>query len=122
MLRARRSAYELVVTVVVVVLTVVMAAGLYAKGVELRKARLMIQELSAMRTSLILYKMVNRGNAGELDDLLRGRFEAGGVQRPYIDRLPPADGGEAVDPFGSPYSYDPKAGWVSSTTPGFETW
>jgi len=122
MVRARRSAYEVVVTVAVVALTVVMAAGLYAKDVELKKERLMVQELSAMRSSLILYKMINRRGAEGLEELVRERFEAGGVRRPYIDRLPPSDGGEIIDPFGSPYSYDPKAGWVSSTTPGFEGW
>lgn len=122
MAKARRSTFELIVVIAVVAFTVVMGAGIYAKRVELQKSELMIHELAMLRSSLALYKIVNHQNAGSLAELAQGEYDVDGAWRPYVDRLPPSDDGDILDPFGSPYAYDKKTGWVSSTSSGYERW
>lgn len=120
--KRRRSYFEVVAIAVVVILTVALGAGLYAGRAKSLKSDLLINELSMMRSSLLVYKILNRRNAENLEQLVTTTYYVDGDKRPYIDKLPPARKGKIIDPFGNPYSYDPKAGWVSSTTPGFVQW
>jgi hypothetical protein len=122
MARARRSTFEIIVVIAVVAFTVVMGAGIYAKRVKLQKSELLIQELAMLRSSLAIYKILNHQNAESLAELAQGEYDVDGAWRPYVDKLPPVEDGDVLDPFGSPYAYDKKTGWVLSTTPGFESW
>lgn len=119
---ARRSAFEIMVVTVLVALCVIVGASLYAGRARVLKGRLLMSELNMLRSSSITYKLVNRKNSGSLDQLASEVYEIGGVQRPYVERLPRAEDGAVVDPFGHPYAYDSATGWVSSTSPGFERW
>lgn len=122
MLKGRRPLYEFVVVVVVVALAVVLGAGLYAGRMKINKSRVLVQELASLRSSLILYKLINRENPPSLQSLASGEYQAGDVKRPFVESVPVARGGEMIDPFGNPYRYDPGTGWIWSTSPGFEAW
>jgi len=122
MMKAKRSLWEIIVVAVVVALTVIMGAAIYARRVDALKSRLLMHELAMLRSSAMLYIIINHERAESLGDLKSGRFEAGGVVHGYVDSLPGSGDGEAIDPFGNPYRYDSKSGWVSSTTEGFEHW
>ena len=122
MVKRRRSYLEMVAIALVVALTVALGAGIYAGRAKSLKSDLLIHELSMMRSSLLVYKIVNRRNAKKLEQLATSSYFVHGDKRPYIDELPPVRGGKIIDPFGNPYSYDPKTGWVSSATPGFVQW
>ena len=122
MTKGRHSPFEIIVIVIVVTLTVLLGAGLYAGRMKVQKSNLMVQELSMLRSSLTLYKTVNHVNAPSLEDLAASEYEVGDGKRPYVDRLPLSKDGNIIDPFGNKYEYDPKTGWVSSTTSGFERW
>jgi type II secretory pathway pseudopilin PulG len=118
----RRSPFEIIVVIIVVTLSVLLAAGLYAGRMKIQKSNLLIQELSMLRSSLMLFKTVNHENAQNLKTLVDSEYEAGGEQRAYLDDLPLSAAGDVIDPFGNPYAYDRKTGWVSSSSPGFERW
>jgi len=81
-----------------------------------------MSELRMLRSSLMLYLIINHERAESLTELKSGRFEVDGIVHSYVDSLPASGGGEAIDPFGNPYRYDRKSGWVRSTTEGFEHW
>ena len=121
-MKAKRSVLDFVVVGIIVALTVVMGAAIYARRTEAMQSRLMMQELAMLRSSLILYKMINHENVESLGVLQSGRFEVEGIVHRYVDPLPVSGDGEVIDPFGNPYRYDRKRGWVSSTTAGFERW
>lgn len=122
MAKAKRSVWEIIVVAVVVTLTVIMSAAIYARRVDAEKGRLLMRELVMLRSSLVLYMIVNHERVESLAELQSRRYGVGGVVLPYADELPVSDDGEVIDPFGNPYHYDKKSGWVSSTTSGFELW
>ena len=121
-MKAKRSVLDFVVVGVVVALTVIMGAAIYARRTEARQSRLLMRELAMLRSSLILYKTITHENAGSLGALQSGRYDFDGVVHTYVDPLPVSGDGEVIDPIGNPYRYDRKRGWVSSTTAGFERW
>jgi hypothetical protein len=120
MVHRKRSPFEVVVVTVVVVLTVVLGAGIYAGRMKIQKSNLMIQELSMLRSSSLLYKIINKRNVQDLKQLATSEYEVEGTKLPYIERLPLSKDGEITDPFGNPYSYSPKTSWICSTSPGYE--
>ncbi|MFA5811765.1 MAG: hypothetical protein WC956_05485 [bacterium] len=120
--KRNRTGFEILVVVVVVALTLVMGASLYAGRAKVEKTSLLLSELGMLRSSLMTYRLVNHRNAQDLFQLANEKYEADGAEKPYIERLPMNDKGAVVDPFGNPYAYDPNSGWVSSSTPGFERW
>jgi len=122
MTEIRRSPFEFVVVAIVVGLTVVLAAGLYSGRKKEQKSNLLVQELGMLRSGVTLYRTVHHENATSLEELAAKEYEVGDAKRPYIEQLPMSKDGRIVDPFGNPYAYDPKTGWVSSTTEGFERW
>ncbi len=122
MARRRRSYFEIVIIVVVVCLAVVLGAGLYAGRAKSLKSELLIHELDMMRSSLLVYKIINRRNAKNLEQLASSTYYVKGSNRAYIEQLPPSIDGKIIDPFGNPYSYDSKTGWVFSTSPWLVQW
>ncbi|MFH1830850.1 MAG: hypothetical protein ABH871_08775 [Pseudomonadota bacterium] len=122
MAKRKRSYFEIIVITVVVVLTVVLAAGLYAGRTKVQKSNLLVQELGMLRSSLLLYKTINNHSAPSLEQLMTEEYDVGTTKRTYVERLPFSKDGKIIDPFGNPYNYDPKTGWLSSTTSSYEKW
>ena len=118
----KRSPFEVLVVTVVVILTIVLGASLYAGRTKIEKSNMLINEMSALRSTLLLYKIVNHRNVSDLALLTTTEYTMGGVARPFIERLPMSNDGKIIDPFGNPYLYDARSGWVSSTTRGCERW
>ncbi len=117
-----RSRYEVVIVTLVVALAVAVSIGIFARRTRVEHSRTMIGELSAMRTGILLYKLLNRANPSSLDALMSERYAAAGGEMPYLDNVYRDAGGKIVDPFGNRYIYDAQAGWVRSTTKGHERW
>lgn len=121
--RKRRSPYEISVAAVAVALALIMSAALYAGRLRVQKNELLIQELSTLRRAVTLYRAVNYALPADLVLLLE-EGPAGGERegRPYLEIPVELSGGKIIDLFGNPYAYDHASGWVSSTTPGCESW
>lgn len=118
----KRSAYEWILVTIVVVLTVVLGVGLYSGRDKVTKSKLLIQELAMLRSGAAQYKMINKRPPSSLKELLAAVYDFDGEKRSFLESAPLSDKGEVTDPFGNPYNYDPKSGWINSTTPGFERW
>lgn len=118
----KRPAYEKVIVTVVVTLSIVLGFALYAGRAKVRKSEMLTNELSMFRSAVMLYKMTNKKNPESLEELGTATYDMDSVKRVYLDRIPRGADGRIADPFGSAYAYDPKSGWVNSTTQGFEKW
>lgn len=119
-----RPKYEWVIIAVVLVVGIVVAFGIYTKRDTTRKARLLISELSEVRSAVATYKMLNRANPPSLETLTRlsYAFEPNSPARPYLKDVKAAKDGKVLDPFGNTYAYDAKTGWTKSATKGYENW
>ena len=119
-----RARYEWVIIAVVLVAALVVAFGIYNKRDNLNKGKILISELENIRSAVRMYKTMNKANPPSLEALakLNYSFEPGQPGKPYLSSGMFNSKGEALDPFGHPYKYDTKTGWVVSTSKGFEKW
>lgn len=117
-----RAKYEIVVIVIVVLLAVAVAVGLYAGRSKVFNGKRMITELSAIRAAVTLYANMNKALPPSLDTLAKATYDVNGKQQSYVQNIKTNAEGKLIDPFGKPYSYDPKRGLVSSSSPGYEKW
>jgi type II secretory pathway pseudopilin PulG len=90
-------------------------------------------ELANIRTSITLFKMLNRRNPDNLKEmmekkvLLPGRtgsspYEASFFEKSYLMKNAVDANGNKLDAFGNPFSYDSHRGEVRSSTQGYENW
>ena len=118
-----RAKYETVIITIIVVLAIALSVGLYSGRAKIHNGKRLINELQGLRTGIELYMMLNKSIPPSLETLAKSTYDAGdGTQRPYIENLPTNDKGQVIDPFGHPYDYDPKTGYVYSTAPGYQNW
>lgn len=117
-----RAAYEWVLVTIVVILTVILGLGLYSGRDKVQKSKMLIQELGVMRAGIAHYKMINKKVPSSLEELATATHGAKGNEKPFIEGLHIGEDKTVIDPFGNSYKYDPKIGWVSSQTAGFERW
>lgn len=98
--RRQRPVWERVVLFLLVVTSLAMAAAIYSKRDQVYKERLLITELQTMRNFLMAYYL---------------RYEKFPLHLVGLHM-------NAKDPFGTPYDYNAKRGWVASRTPGYSDW
>ncbi|OGQ16215.1 MAG: hypothetical protein A2W61_02600 [Deltaproteobacteria bacterium RIFCSPLOWO2_01_44_7] len=101
--RMNRSGWEYFLIISIVGFSLILSVGLYAKRDRVFKERLLILELSRLRSHVIAYMLEYKQHPSDL-------------------KLWTKDYGLKVDPFGNPYHYDPRSGWVSTTTPSHKHW
>lgn len=91
---------------------------------DINREVVMRYQLQALRTTVELFRVIEGRNPAELGELLSGAYTFPGEHAPhrYLEGMPQNGSGELVDPFGHPYQYNPKSGWVSSMTCGFLEW
>ncbi|PIU57707.1 MAG: hypothetical protein COS89_03830 [Deltaproteobacteria bacterium CG07_land_8_20_14_0_80_38_7] len=118
-----RAKYEVVVVVILVVLCVGLTIGLYSSRTKVENDKVLMNELTAMRTAVSLYMTLNKAVPPNLNTLMTATYDAGdGVKRSYLDKLQLNVEGGLVDPFGNAYGYDATRGYVYSTTKGYSNW
>lgn len=83
-------------------------------------------ELGNIRTAIVLYITLIRRSPESLRDLVREDCTlptgSGLIKYKYIERMAVDKDGNLIDPFGNPFSYERKTGWVKSSTKGYESW
>jgi len=119
-----RAKFEWVIIAVVLVAAIVVAFGIYTKRDNLGKSKLLISELEGLRSAVQMYKTMNKANPPSLTALtkLNYSFEPGQAGKPYLNSSNITEKGDVLDPFGNPYKYDNRTGWIVSTSKGFEKW
>lgn len=120
----KRPIWEWLLLVVVIAVSVMLVGSVFRYQVKIDRQNTMHSQLELLRTSLILYKSIYKSNPSDLKQLVEGTFTLPGeeVARRFIDRPPLLVNGKVVDPFGSPFLYDPATGWIKSGTKGYEFW
>lgn len=119
-----RAKFEWAIIAVVLVAAIVVAFGIYTKRDGVMKGKLLLSELDNLRTAVTMYKTLNKANPPSLEALtkLNYSFDPGHQGKPYLSKVKTNKTGNILDPFGNPYRYDNRNGWVTSNTKGFEKW
>jgi len=96
------------------------------------KEKALTMELANMRRALIQHAVLEKRLPGTLAELVDDNMEvpSPGLQGErriiivgkFVEAAGRDDEGRPLDPFGSPYLYDPATGRVWSQTPGYITW
>ena len=115
---------ERIALILVAVVTIVLMVASLRFERHMANQRLLYYQLLAVRTSVNLFKALNKKNPDTLEELVSAEyaFEGEDMQRRYLETLPTNQKGIMVDPFGNPYNYDRASGWVKSSTSGYEYW
>lgn len=119
----KRNLERATLAIVAFLTVAIMAASLHFER-QLSNQKAMFYQLQAIRTSVNLYKAINRRNPENLGILVMDVYSFPGEEetRKYLHGMSANEKGELLDPFGNPYSYDYVSGWVRSSTPGYEYW
>lgn len=120
----KRPVWEWLVFAAVLIVAVVLMGSTYSYQQKATKQQALHYQLQVLRTAELLYTAINKKMPESMAELIEGKFslQEGGPLHPYIEHPPLMVNGQLLDPFGNPYKYDPKTGWIKSTTPGYEFW
>ena len=122
MQKKKRSVFESSLIAIVIILTLTLGLGLYARRAKVQKSKLLSQELSMFRSSISLYRIINKKWPGGLDELVSSKYSVNSKMRPYLTLPKSMNKNSFFDPFGNSYSYDSKTGWIMSKTSGYAQW
>ena len=105
--------YILSIFIAIVGLSFVIFTFYFQRGVE--KQRVLQSDLLNIRTSILLYKMVNKQNPKSLEILAKAtfKFPNSDLNQKYLNNVKLVDD-KLLDPFGKLYDYDPKTGRIKS--------
>lgn len=122
--KGHRAKYEYLIIIIIIAAVAAVAVGIYAAQNKAAKGEILMSELEAMRLAVMTYKTLNKTNPPDLATLTKATyvFTPGENPRPFLTEVQTNAEGKIVDPFGNPYKYNRKEGWVKSTTSGYEHW
>lgn len=120
----QRKWWENVLFVVVFVGMFAFVVNSYVLEQKAYKQRALYYQLMLMRQGISLFTVMEKRAPESLVELAVSSFKMpdGSVSHRYVERFPVTPEGQLLDPFGNPYKYDKKMGWVMSSTPGYEFW
>lgn len=120
----QRSWWESVLFLVVSLAMLAFIVNSYFLEQKVYKQRALYYQIAILRQGVNLFAIVEKRFPDSLVELGISSFKSpgNGMNHPYIERFPANPDGKVFDPFGSPYTYDKKMGWVASTTPGYSFW
>lgn len=122
-MKKRPAKYEILVVSAVVILSVILAAGLYSGRTKVYNNKCLINELQSMRQAVEIYARINKAFPPDLGVLMKSTYEPSvGVKRLYLEKIASDKQERPLDPFGNLYAYDPEKGLVHSQSPGHEAW
>jgi len=119
-----RRAFERIAFVAVALITVgVLIASINFER-RISDQKLLFYQLQAIRTSVNLYKSIEKRNPSSLIELdsSRYRFPGDKSDRRFLEIPCGGENAVCLDPFGNPYVYDSATGWVRSSTPEYALW
>lgn len=124
--QAGRTSFENLLIISLVGILLVTAISNFLTSVRLARETALRIELSNIRTSIILYLTLNRRYPASLKDMVTDKYTLptgnNVVKYKYIEGMAVDNDGNPLDPFGAPFNYDRKTGWVKSSTTGYESW
>lgn len=108
----------------IIAATIVVALGITGFRIQTEqkseKEQAMIFQLKQLREAVSLYEVTHKAKPAELKAAMVVTIDGKAVPIQWSVKK---DGtGNPVDPFGMPYQFDKKSGWVTSRTAGYESW
>lgn len=119
-----RNKWEyLILVVVVLTVATLVSANIYFQRQNNRQKAL-YYELQMLRSGINLFKVVEKRNPRNLNELAHGTYQFPGEMetKKYLYNVPFNTEGKLVDPFDNEFLYDYKTGWIRSSTEGYEIW
>ena len=120
----RRGMIENVLLAVVFVSMLAFFVNSYYLEQRVYKQRALHYQLTILRQGIKMFDLVEKKYPDSLLRLATTSYGVSGEEpaRFYIVNFPISSNGQLLDPFGNPYKYDAKKGWVMSSTPGYPFW
>lgn len=110
--------YGIIVAAIVVALGI---SGFRIMGAQkLEKEQAMIFQLKQLREAVKLYEVTHKTKPADLKAAMVVTID--GKVVPIQWPIQKDGTGNPVDPFGTPYQFDKKSGWVTSRSAGYESW
>lgn len=123
-IKKKRAKYEWLVILLIIAVAGTIGAGVYNKRTAVKRADLLQNQLSQLRTAVTIYKTLNKTNPPNMAVLANEtfHFEGSDKAQPYITNMEIDANGHIIDPFGNTYHYDVRSGWIASSTEGYQNW
>lgn len=120
----QRSILESVLLLLVFVAILAFMINSYVLEQKVYKEKSLHYELQLIRQGINTFSLVEQRKPNTLVELAVTpcKFPGKTTGKPFVGRLIINDRGEVIDPFGHPYSYDARKGWIASTTKGYTEW
>ena len=141
-----RTVFEMLLALIIVGILLIGAITYIQRATKLVKEYALMSELSNIRTSVLLYFVINKKFPDSLKQMVDEKIilpfqdtetlqkmvgtkaninvQSGTIiiDRTYLEKIAIDKDGNILDSFGNPYSYDPRLGKVSSTTSNYGGW
>jgi len=141
-----RTVFEMILTLTLIGILLIGAVTYLERTTTIIKEYSLISELSNMRTTILLYFVINKKFPDSLKQMVNEKIllpfhdtetlkkmaaESSGlnlqsgtiiIDRTYLEKIAMDKDGNITDPFGHPYDYDARVGRISSSTPHYEGW
>ncbi|MDP2682909.1 MAG: hypothetical protein Q8P28_08930 [Deltaproteobacteria bacterium] len=140
-----RTVFEMLLALIIVGILLIGAITYIQRATKIVKEYALISELGNIRTSVLLYFVINRKFPDSLKQMVSEKIilpfqdteaikkMAGNagvtvqtgtiiIDRTYLEKIAMDKDGNITDPFGNPYNYDARLGKISSSTFNYGGW
>lgn len=141
-----RTVFEMLLALIIIGILLIGAVTYLQRTTTVIKEYSLISELSNIRTTILLYFVINKKFPDSLKQMLDEKIilpfhdtetlkkmagqtpglnlQSGTIiiDRTYLEKIAMDKDGNITDPFGNPYNYDARLGKISSSTPNYGGW
>jgi competence protein ComGC len=128
-----RTVLETVLVLFFILILLVMVVDRFTASIVSVKEVALRIELSNLRSGVNFFAMTKRRLPTSIEELMQAKIVVpkqgiDGVEfkiemtGKYVEAMTVTEGGVPIDPFGNPYTLEPKNAMVRTTTVGYESW
>lgn len=119
-----RGSLEKFILLVIFVAALIFVGSTYMKERTVTKERTLYYQLEMMRQGINTFQLIQKRLPSNLIELASSVYKLPGseLKNRYVEIVKVDGDGKVVDPFGNPYDYDPKVGWVKCASSKYVNW
>lgn len=122
-----RTVFEALLVIILVMILIIGSFSYAQKAIKITKEYALISELSNIRTSILIYYILNKKYPNSLAQMIDEKvilpFQGDtAIDRTYLAKTSLNKEGEILDPFGNPYKYNRLTGKLNSSTLDYTAW